>query len=405
MRILRRHKKTAVKPSRGRRRTSGDAGGALSTFGGSLIALESRIMFDGAAVATASTVSTAQVAQNQAEVSHSAVDGASADTAPAAPTSESQPTTGDVALFDALAAYDPSVARQEVVFLSPSVLDYQQLLDGISPNVEVHILDPTRDGVAQMAEILAGRTGIDAIHLIGDGTEAEMHLGASFLTQDSISTTYAEQFQQIGQSLSASADILIYGCNFGRGADGQLAMNTLANLTGADVAASTDRTGSTAEFGNWQLEASTGLIEASVVIGASTEAAWNHALATFTVTTTNDAGAGSLRTAITSANAAAGTDTINFSIAGAGVHTINLTSALPTITGAVTIDGYTQTGSSVNTLSVGDNAVLTIELNGTGAGSVDGLTLGAGSAGSTIRGLVINRFSGSMGFRSTAPIT
>ena len=232
MRILRRHKKPAVKPSRGRRRTSGDAGGALSTFGGSLIALESRIMFDGAAVATASTVSTAQVVQNQAEVSHSAVDGASADTAPAAPTSESQPTTGDVALFDALAAYDPSVARQEVVFLSPSVLDYQQLLDGISPNVEVHILDPTRDGVAQMAEILAGRTGIDAIHLIGDGTEAEMHLGASFLTQDSISTTHAEQFQQIGQSLSASADILIYGCNFGRGADGQLAMNTLAALTG-----------------------------------------------------------------------------------------------------------------------------------------------------------------------------
>ena len=127
------------------------------------------------------------------------------------------PTTGDKALFDALAAYDTSVARQEIVFLSPSVLDYQQLLDGISPNVEVHVLDPARDGVEQMAEILAGRTGIDAVHLIGDGTEAEMHLGASFLTQDSISTTYAEQFQQIGRSLSADADLLIYGCNFGHG--------------------------------------------------------------------------------------------------------------------------------------------------------------------------------------------
>ena len=84
---------------------------------------------------------------------------------------------------------------------------------------------------------------------------------------------------------------------------------------------------------------------------------------------------------------------IAFNIAGAGVHTINLASALPTITGAVTIDGYTQTGSSVNTLSVGNDAVLTIELNGTGAGSANGLTLGGGSTGSTIRGLVINRFS------------
>ena len=183
-------------------------------------------MFDGAAVATVSTVTTEQVAQNQAEASHSADDAATADTAPAAPTGEPQPATGDQALFDALAAYDTSAARQEIVFLSPSVLDYQQLLDGISPNVEVHVLDPARDGVAQMAEILAGRTGIDAIHLIGDGTEAEMHLGASFLTQDSISTTYAEQFQQIGQSLSADADLLIYGCNFGRGEAGQAGHRT-----------------------------------------------------------------------------------------------------------------------------------------------------------------------------------
>ena len=106
-----------------------------------------------------------------------------------------------------------------------------------------------------MAEILAGRTGIDAVHLIGDGTEAEMHLGASFLTQDSISTTYAEQFQQIGQSLSADADLLIYGCNFGHGEAGQAAIQTLAALTGADVAASTDRTGHVSEYADWQLEA------------------------------------------------------------------------------------------------------------------------------------------------------
>src|SRR4029077_11310944 len=80
-------------------------------------------------------------------------------------------------------------------------------------------------------------------------------------------------------------------------------------------------------------------------------------------------------------------------ISGAGVHTVSPSLALPTITDAVLIDGYTQTGSSVNTLSVGDNAVLTIELDGTGAGSANGLWLGAGSDGSTIRGLVINRFS------------
>ena len=56
-----------------------------------------------------------------------------------------------------------------------------------------------------------------------------------------------------------------------------------------------------------------------------------HALATYTVTNTNDSGAGSLRTAITSSNGSLGVvDTINFSIAGGGVKTIMLASALPT---------------------------------------------------------------------------
>ena len=341
-------------------------------------------MFDGAAVATVSTVSTEQIAQSQADASLSNHDSATADSAPAAPTGEPQPTAGDQALFDALAAYDTSAARQEIVFLSPSVLDYQKLLDGISPNVEVHILDPTRDGVAQMAEILAGRTGIDSIHLIGDGTEAEMHLGASFLTQESISTTYAEQFQQIGQSLSADADLLIYGCNFGRGEAGKLAMNALADLTGADVAASTDRTGSAAEYADWQLEATTGSIETSVVIRESTQADWDHALATFTVLNTNNAGANSLRTAINNANAAAGTDTIVFNIPGAGVQTINLTSNLPTITGNVLIDGWSQPGFAGTPV---------IRIDG-GDARTTGLSFTGTSDGSTVRGLMITNFTG-----------
>ena len=382
MRILRRHKKAAVKPARGHRPASADPCRTLSTFGGSLLALESRIMFDGAAVATAGTVTTEQIAQSQAEASFGGDDATTADSAPAAPTGEA-PAAADQALFDALAAYDTSAARQEIVFLSPSVRDYQKLLDGISPNVEVIILDPTRDGVEQMAEALAGRTGIDAVHLIGDGTEAEMHLGASFLTQDSIGTTYAEQFQQIGQSLSADADLLIYGCNFGRGEAGQAAIQTLATLTGVDVAASTDRTGHSTEFGDWILETSTGAMEASIVIGDVTQATWEGVLATYTVINTNDSGAGSLRQAIIDANANAGSDTIDFTVGGVGPHIINLLSALPTITDTVIIDATTQSG-----YAVGSPVII---LDGTGAGAeANGFVLQANN--STIAGFRIQDF-------------
>src|SRR5947207_15548138 len=86
------------------------------------------------------------------------------------------------------------------------------------------------------------------------------------------------------------------------------------------------------------------------------------AAATFTVMNTNDSGPGSLRQAILDANGNPGTDAIAFDIPGPGVHTIQPATPLPTITEAVTIDGYTQPGASPNTQPDGEDAVLLIEI-------------------------------------------
>src|SRR4051812_6150389 len=80
--------------------------------------------------------------------------------------------------------------------------------------------------------------------------------------------------------------------------------------------------------------------------------------ATFVVNSTADSGAGTLRQAIGDANAVGGTDPITFAIPGAGLHTISPATNLPNISEAVIIDGYSQSGSSANTLALGDNAVL-----------------------------------------------
>ena len=78
--------------------------------------------------------------------------------------------------------------------------------------------------------------------------------------------------------------------------------------------------------------------------------------ATFVVTTTLDVvdgfdGVLSLREAIMLANANPGSDRIHFNIPGGGVKTIAPTIALPDIKDAVTIDGYSQPGTSANTLA------------------------------------------------------
>lgn len=110
--------------------------------------------------------------------------------------------------------------------------------------------------------------------------------------------------------------------------------------------------------------------------------------ATFTVLNTLDSGIGSLRQAILDANSNSGADLIAFNIGGGGVQSIAPTSALPTITDAVTIDGTTQPGFAGSPV---------IELSGANAGAANGLIITAGN--STVRGLVINRFAVGAGIK------
>lgn len=118
------------------------------------------------------------------------------------------------------------------------------------------------------------------------------------------------------------------------------------------------------------------------------------------VTSPNDSGPGSLREAITLANlsCAPGAVLISFNIPGTGVHTIAPLTALPIITRPMSIDGYTQPGSTPNTLANADNALLRIELSGANVSSDHGLRFQANDC--TVRGLVINGFAVQLLFES-----
>jgi hypothetical protein len=158
-----------------------------------------------------------------------------------------------------------------------------------------------------------------------------------------------------------------------------------------------------------------GLLAAGMIAAGMMAASPAHAATTFTVNDTSDAPDAfttsntcdhdvftsgdqcSLRAAIQQANATTGADAINFNIAGTGVKTIVVGAtglgALPAITEQVTIDGYTQPGSSPNTRAVGNDAALKIVLDGTNA-SGSGLEI-ENASNSVIKGLVINNFGGS----------
>ncbi|MES2992095.1 MAG: DUF4347 domain-containing protein [Pseudomonadota bacterium] len=283
-------------------------------------------------------------------------------------------------------------APHELVFIDARAPDADALFANIGAQaaagrpIEAFLLQADEDGIARIGAVLAGRDAVTAIHLLGHGNDAAMRLGANWLDADTL-LGRAGDIAAWGSHLDADADLLLYGCSFAAEPAGRALVADLAQLTGADVAASTDATGATALGGDWVLEAATGTIESAVALDATGQAGYAALLNAYIVTSTADSGAGSLRQAILDANANAGTDTIHFAIAGTGVHTISLASALPTLTGTVVIDGSTDDSFAAN----GGKPAIVLEGN---ALNVDGLQLTATADGSSIRGLVIRNFGG-----------
>lgn len=157
-----------------------------------------------------------------------------------------------------------ALTASQVVFIDSGLSGIQALLDGIPANAEIFYLKPTEDGLKQMADILKGRSGLDAIHVIGHGASGQLNLGAAHLDTGN-SASYAAELAAIGASLGSNGDLLLYGCNIAQGSDGQAFIGQLTQLTGADVAASDDLTGASGLGGDWLLEASTGVIETTAI--------------------------------------------------------------------------------------------------------------------------------------------
>jgi hypothetical protein len=155
------------------------------------------------------------------------------------------------------------VARRSVVFIDSHVPDLQGLVAGVRAGEPVFVLDADRDGVQQIADILAANQLHDlvAIHIVSHGSAGRVQLGSSFLDGAGLSG-HSAQLAEIGSSLSTDGDLLLYGCNVATGAVGEQFVADLAAYTGADVAASDDLSGAPARGGDWNLEVETGSIEA-----------------------------------------------------------------------------------------------------------------------------------------------
>ena len=201
-----------------------------------LLALEQRFMFDGAV----------------ADAAHAAQ--AAHDSAP-------PPVPPAVEVRAAEPAKDQG--RKEVVLVDTSLANYRSLEAGVREGVGIVEFDGSRDGLAQIAQWAASQRGLDAIHILSHGSQDQVHLGTTPLTEASLSSAATQaELAQLGQALNADGDLLLYGCDVAAGSSGARLMDGIAKATSADVSASTDLTGAARLGGNWTLEAHSGDIDA-----------------------------------------------------------------------------------------------------------------------------------------------
>ncbi|MEM7312124.1 MAG: DUF4347 domain-containing protein, partial [Planctomycetota bacterium] len=274
----------------------------------------------------------------------------------------------------------------ELIFVDQSVENYQQLigdLQGGDDCCEIVLIDSDSSGVEQISRALEGRENVAAIHIVSHGSAGQVQLGDGELSADSLND-HSNELASWQEALADDADVLFYGCNLAADEDGQDLISAISDITGADVAASDDLTGHADLGGDWEFEYYVGEVETDVAFSLDVRSNWEGTLATFTVTNTDDDGSGSLREAIEQANATAGIDTIEFAIVGGAVNTIELDSALPAITEAIIIDGWSDS-------DYGGDGVPVIIIDGSNAGIANGLNL-SGADGSTVRGLSIINF-------------
>ena len=178
----------------------------------------------------------------------------------------------------------------ELVVVDSRVDNHQNLLVDMPSNVTVIVIGADEDGLAAISSQLASSSQpFGAIHIISHGTSGSFTLGRDTVNSSSLSS-HSETLQGWAQYITEDADILLYGCDIAAGSEGQNFLQELSHITGADIAASTDATGSANQGGNWVLEAQIGTIETGVVLSALATESYMGLLAATAVVDSQAAG-------------------------------------------------------------------------------------------------------------------
>lgn len=202
------------------------------------------------------------------------------------------PQTADIAPDDLEPVSDNEPLR-EVVFLDANTPDLDALLADLRNEADptreftAILLDANRSGIDQMTAALSQMQNVAAVHIVSHGSEGRVELGNEVLDSNNVSNHFSA-IESWARALTSEADILFYGCDLAAEDSGRALMQAIADVSGCDVAASDDATGAGSQGGDWILEEQVGDVSTRVAFSEELWAKWNHILANYTGTESDD---------------------------------------------------------------------------------------------------------------------
>ncbi len=174
---------------------------------------------------------------------------------------------------------------KNVIFIDKSVEGYNNIIENLPKNTQYFFLEKNKDGIEQIVEAISKYNDLNSIQIVSHGDAAELSLGSSVINNENVET-YEDSLFSIGQSLSETGDILLYGCNVAASSGGESFVNKISQFTNAGVAASNNLTGYAALGGDFILEYKTDLIETQIInLDGIKGVLWANALQDATIKT------------------------------------------------------------------------------------------------------------------------
>ena len=187
-------------------------------------------------------------------------------------------------LADLVAETDQLFWQQSASGIDTIVVDQGDRL------VSIYAIDTGDDVLQSITSVMDAQTKVDALHVLSHGTTEGVLFDGVVVNAETLNS-HSQMVEEWSTALSAEADILLYGCETGAEGLGVAFVQQLSTLTGADVAASNDLTGSSVGA-DWELEVSSGPIETQLVTEVMAQSAFAGTLSADATTTLDVPGAG-----------------------------------------------------------------------------------------------------------------